>query len=148
MAKGVLLVSVSQRFLNDMKKKILLIEDEIFIRELYEKVLQGAGYDVVPAQDGQEGLEKVRNEKFDLLLLDIMLPKVTGIDVLKEMKKDTNPDVKNLPVYLLTNLGQESIIKEAFKLGANGYLLKAKYLPNQIVTEIDAYFKNNPTASA
>ncbi|MBI4091391.1 response regulator [candidate division WWE3 bacterium] len=124
-------------------KKILLIEDEIFIRELYEKVLQGAGYEVVGVPDGQEGLNKARAEKYDLILLDIMLPKMTGIDVLKEIKKDPSEELKNTPIYLLTNLGQESIIKEAFKMGANGYLLKAKYLPNQIVNELDAFFKTN-----
>ncbi len=124
-----------------MKKRILLIEDEIFIRELYEKVLQGAGYDVTGVQDGQEGLSKARSDTFDLILLDIMLPKMTGIDVLKEIKKDPSETLRNTPVYLLTNLGQESIIKEAFKMGAEGYLLKAKYLPPQIVSEIDAFFK-------
>ena len=128
-------------------KRILLIEDEIFIRELYEKVLQGAGYEVVGVQDGMEGLNKAKTEKFDLMLLDIMLPKMTGIDVLKEMKKDPSDEVRKLPVYLLTNLGQESIIKEAFKIGADGYLLKAKYLPNQIVNEIDTFFKNKEAAT-
>ena len=100
-----------------MKKKVLVVEDEIFIRELYEKVLQGAGYEVTGAQDGQEGLDKVKAGSFDLVLLDIMLPKMTGIDVLKEIKKDPDPKLNKLPVYLLTNLGQESIIKEAFKIG-------------------------------
>lgn len=124
-----------------MKKKVLVVEDEIFIRELYEKVLQGAGYEVTGAQDGQEGLNKAKEGKFDIILLDIMLPKMTGIDVLKEIKKDPDEKLRKIPVYLLTNLGQESIIKEAFKIGADGYLLKAKYLPNQIVSEVDAFFK-------
>ena len=130
-----------------MKKKVLVVEDEIFIRELYEKVLQGAGYEVTGAQDGQEGLDKVKAGSFDLVLLDIMLPKMTGIDVLKEIKKDPDPKLNKLPVYLLTNLGQESIIKEAFKIGADGYLLKAKYLPNQIVSEVDAFFKKAESGS-
>ncbi len=129
-----------------MKKRILLVEDEIFIRELYQKVLTNAGYDVVPTEDGQAGLDKAKSEKFDMILLDIMLPKMTGIDVLKEVRKDPSEYLKTVPIFLLTNLGQESIIKEAFKIGANGYLLKAKYLPNQIINEVDAYFKNNPTA--
>jgi CheY-like chemotaxis protein len=131
-----------------MKKRILLVEDEIFIRELYQKVLTNAGYDVTPTEDGQAGLDKAKSEKFDMILLDIMLPKMTGIDVLKEVRKDPSEYLKNVPIFLLTNLGQESIIKEAFKIGANGYLLKAKYLPNQIINEVDAYFKNNPTTPA
>ena len=130
-----------------MKRKILLVEDEIFIRELYQKVLTTAGYDVVMAEDGALGLERARGDKYDMILLDIMLPKMTGIDVLKEIKKDSSEYLRSIPIFLLTNLGQESIIKEAFKIGANGYLLKAKYLPNQIINEIDAYFKNNPSSS-
>ncbi|MEK7595056.1 MAG: response regulator [Patescibacteria group bacterium] len=131
-----------------MKKRILLVEDEIFIRELYEKVLGSAGYDVVSSQDGQDGLTKAKAEKFDMILLDIMLPKMTGIDVLKEIRKDQAEHLKTVPIFLLTNLGQESIIKEAFKIGANGYLLKAKYLPNQILNEIEAFFKNNVPADS
>ncbi len=127
-----------------MKKRLLLVEDEIFIRELYEKVLGGAGYDVESSQDGQDGLNKAKAGKHDMILLDIMLPKMTGIDVLKEIRKDPSDYLKTVPIFLLTNLGQESIIKEAFKIGANGYLLKAKYLPNQILNEIEAFFKNNP----
>ena len=72
---------------------------------------------------------------------------MTGIDVSKEIKKDPDPKLNKLPVYLLTNLGQESIIKEAFKIGADGYLLKAKYLPNQIVSEVDAFFKKAESGS-
>lgn len=126
-----------------MAKRILLVEDEMFIREMYQKVLTGAGYQVDAAEDGQVGLDKAMAEKYDIILLDIMLPKMTGIDVLKALRASEKPEAKTVPVYLLTNLGQESIIKEAFKIGANGYLLKAKYLPAQIINEVDSYFKAN-----
>jgi CheY-like chemotaxis protein len=122
-------------------KKILLIEDEFFIRDLYERYLKKSGYEVLTAVDGEDGLNKALNNQVDLILLDIMMPKMTGIEVLEKIKQD-NSIGKNTPVYLLTNQVQESIIKEAFKLGAEGYLIKAQLLPKQIVEEIQNIFKN------
>lgn len=119
----------------DTAKKILLVEDEFFIRDLYERYLTKNGYEVISAIDGEDGLNKAMDNKVDLILLDIMMPKLTGLEVLKKIKSEENVS-KDTPIYLLTNLGQESIIKEAFKLGAEGYLLKAKMLPKQIVEEI------------
>lgn len=119
----------------DNTKKILLVEDEFFIRDLYERYLTKNGYEVISAIDGEDGLTKALENKVDLILLDIMMPKLTGLEVLKRIKSEDNIS-KDTPIYLLTNLGQESIIKEAFKLGAEGYLLKAKMLPKQIVEEI------------
>ena len=121
------------------EKKILLIEDDAFISELYETVFEKEGYEIDAVRDGEEALEVVGNKHYDLILLDIMLPKLTGIEVLRRLK---SPDsgVSDIPVYLLTNLGEENVTKEAFKLGAAGYLLKAKYLPKQLVSEIDSFF--------
>ena len=126
----------------DTSKKILLIEDEFFIRDLYERYLKKSGYEVITAIDGEDGLEKALNNKVDLILLDIMMPKMTGIEVLEKIKQDDSI-AKSTPVYLLTNQVQESIIKEAFKLGAEGYLIKAQLLPKQIVEEIQNIFKNH-----
>lgn len=127
--------------MDNTAKKILLIEDEFFIRDLYERYLKKSGYDVITAVDGEDGLEKCLNNKADLILLDIMMPKMTGIEVLEKIKQDDSI-AKDTPVYLLTNQVQESIIKEAFKLGAEGYLIKAQLLPKQIVEEIQNIFKN------
>jgi len=127
--------------MDNTPKKILLIEDEFFIRDLYERYLKKSGYDVLTAVDGEDGLEKCLNNKADLILLDIMMPKMTGIEVLEKIKQDGSI-AKDTPVYLLTNQVQESIIKEAFKLGAEGYLIKAQLLPKQIVEEIQNIFKN------
>ena len=121
-------------------KKILIIEDDLFVRELYENIFRKKGYDVVSAADGEEGLNKALTEKADIILLDIMLPVKSGIEVLKSLKKSSTPSQKT-PVFLLTNLGQESIIKEAFNLGVDGYLLKVKLLPYQIVSEVENFFK-------
>lgn len=126
-----------------MGKKILLIEDDAYVRDLYQTVLAKEGYDVSIAEDGEKALEVVGQGSFDLILLDIMLPKLTGIDVLKRLKADDA--TKDISVYLLTNLGDEGVIDEAFKLGANGYLLKAKYLPKQMVKEVNKFFlKTSP----
>lgn len=122
-----------------MTKRILMIEDDIYIRELYEEVLRTAGYEVITAIDGELGLAKAIEGVYDLILLDIMLPKMTGIEVLKKLREE-GCATESVPVYLLTNLGEETIAKETYKLGANGYLLKAKYLPKELIKEVDKFF--------
>lgn len=115
-------------------KKILLVEDEDFIRELYVRQLTKAGFEVKSAIDGQSGLNTLSAETFDLLLLDIMLPGMNGLQLLREFKTK-NPNSRMVTI-LLTNLGQEAIIKEGFELGAQAYLIKASYTPDQVVTEV------------
>lgn len=115
-------------------KKILLVEDEDFIRELYVRQLTGASFSVKFAVDGQSGLDMLRSETFDLLLLDIMLPGINGLQLLREFKTQ-NPNSKMITI-LLTNLGQEAVIKEGFDLGAQAYLIKASYTPDQVVNEV------------
>lgn len=115
-------------------KKILLVEDEDFIRELYTRQLTKAGFLVKSAVDGQSGLDILKNETFDLLLLDIMLPGINGLQLLREFKTN-NPNSPMITI-LLTNLGQEAVIKEGFELGAQAYLIKASYTPDQVVTEV------------
>ena len=123
-----------------MKKKILLIEDEFYISDLYKMLLETAGFEVFLGMDGIEGLKLAENLP-DLILLDIMLPKMNGMVLLKKLK--SNERLKNIPVVLLTNLGQESIIKSAFEMGASGYLLKARLEPNELAKQVE-FFLNNP----
>lgn len=123
--------------------KVLIIEDEKFIADLYALQLTKAEFQVKVANDGKSGLEFLNQESFDILLLDIMLPDFNGLEVLKQLKtKDINP---KMVILLLTNLGQDTVIKEAFNLGANGYLLKASLTPYQIVDEVKNALKNNIT---
>ena len=119
------------------KKKILIIEDDHDVRELYAEVLRDEGFDVQEAVDGRSGLAKVLEDGYDLLLLDIMLPKFDGLEVLKTIKEKAK--VKGIPVILLTNLGRESIIKEGFSLGADGYLIKSEHTPEEIVEEVKKF---------
>lgn len=120
--------------MNPQAKKILLVEDEDFIRELYARQLNKAGFLVKSAADGQAGLDLLKTEQFDLLLLDIMLPGMNGLQLLREFKTQ-NPNSPMITI-LLTNLGQEAVIKEGFELGAQAYLIKASYTPDQVVNEV------------
>ena len=116
------------------QKKILLVEDEDFIRELYVRQLTKEGFIVKSAADGQSGLNILKSEAFDLLLLDIMLPGINGLQLLREFK--TQNPASPMITILLTNLGQEAVIKEGFELGAQAYLIKASYTPDQVVNEV------------
>jgi len=132
--------------MNPAQKKILLVEDEDFIRELYVRQLSKAGFDVKSAVDGLSGLNALKTEQFDLLLLDIMLPGMNGLQLLREFK--TNFPNSPMITILLTNLGQEAVIKEGFELGAQAYLIKASYTPDQVVTEVkNALFGSQPTSA-
>lgn len=126
-----------------MARKILLIEDDVFVSDIYTRELKKGGYEVEVAPDGLEGVEKAKENKYDLILLDIMLPKKTGVDVLKEIRVPNSP-AKDTPVYLLTNLGQGSIIKQAIEIGSQGYLLKARVLPSQVLQAVNDFFEKGP----
>lgn len=117
-----------------MNKKILLVEDEEYIRDLYKRQLELEGLSTDAFGVGQDGLAAVSKNKYDLILLDIMLPDINGLQILQKLKQ--NEASKNIPVVLLTNLGQDAVIKQGFELGAEGYLVKTAYTPNQIVQEI------------
>ena len=120
--------------MNPQSKKILLVEDEDFIRELYVRQLTKEGFLVKSVPDRQTGLNLLKTETFDLLLLDIMLPGMNGLQLLREFKTQ-NPNSPMVTI-LLTNLGQEAVIKEGFELGAQAYLIKASYTPDQVVSEV------------
>ena len=121
------------------KQKILIIEDDFFVRDLYDRELTRDGFKISTAEDGAEGLLNTLKEKPDLILLDIMLPKMSGLDVLKKVKE--KEEVKEIPVVLLTNLGQDNVIREGFSLGAVGYLIKAAYTPSQIIEEVKKFLE-------
>ena len=118
--------------------KIVLIEDdEILAKVVYEE-LSDAGFDVFQTFDGQEGLEIVRNKKPDLVLLDLILPKKNGFDVLEELKK--SPVTHNIPVIILTMLGRDDDIKKGLRLGANDYIVKSQHAIGEIVEKVKNFF--------
>lgn len=120
-------------------RKILIAEDDFFIRDIYSKVFSLSGYEVQVAVDGVDALEKIKAQPFDMVLLDIMMPRMTGIDVLKNVRSLDTP-TKSIPIFIITNLGQQNVIEEAFKLGMDGYILKSQVTPQQIVDEINSFF--------
>ncbi len=129
-------------------KNILVAEDDFFIRDIYTKVFALEGYQVDFAVDGEDTLQKIKLKPtpYDIILLDIMMPKVTGLDVLKQLRAMSAP-VNKTPVFILSNLGQQNIIEEAFKIGMDGYIIKSQMTPQQIVDEINTYFTNKAVTS-
>lgn len=115
-------------------KKILIIEDDTFLSEMYATKLTQAGYQVEVADEGQKGIEKAKASQPDLILLDIVLPKMDGFEMLKLVKEDNQ--LKNIPVILLTNLGQKSEVEKGLSLGASAYIIKAHYTPAAVVAKI------------
>ncbi|HET7099357.1 MAG TPA: response regulator [Patescibacteria group bacterium] len=110
--------------------KILIIEDDPLMSRLYQKIFKFEGYEVEVAVDGVEGLEKVTTGKPTLILLDVMMPKMNGLQVLEKLK--LNPDTKAIPVIMLTNLAGQSDAENALSKGAVKYLVKSEYEPKQI----------------
>ncbi|PIU69058.1 response regulator [candidate division WWE3 bacterium CG06_land_8_20_14_3_00_42_16] len=121
-------------------KKILIVEDDQFILDLYKRQLENAGYEILTAENGEKALQEL-DKSVNLILLDILLPKKGGLEILKDIK--SNESVKNIPVILLTNLGQESIIKQAFELGASGYLIKSSITPSDVVHQVKEFLNND-----
>lgn len=115
--------------------KILIVEDDQFIREFYEELFRDEGYSVDTAIDGEIALTKIKQGGWNIILLDIMLPKIDGLQILKELKVQP-PASSNGPIIVLTNLGNDTVINQAFNLGAAGYLIKSAINPEEILKEI------------
>ncbi len=124
--------------------KILIVEDDQFLREFYQELLQAEGYNIDAAADGEVGLQKILEGGFNLILLDIMLPKKDGIQILQDIK---NRSAKKGLIVVLTNLGQDSVIKQCFDLGADGYLIKSALNPDQVLTEIKSFLGKSSNAN-
>jgi len=118
------------------KQKILMIEDDIFLRKLYRDQLVSAGYDFAEATNGKEGVGKVLVEKPDFILLDLMLPLMNGFDVLAEIKN--NPATKHIPVIVLSNLSQDTDKEAARDLGADDYLIKSEVSMSDVISKIES----------
>ncbi|MBI4101609.1 MAG: response regulator [Candidatus Nealsonbacteria bacterium] len=113
--------------------KILMVEDDIFLRKIYREKFLREGFNFLEATNGEEGLNKVVAEKPDLVLLDLMLPRKNGFDVLIEMKR--NKATARIPVVILSNLGQDSDVKRGLELGANDYLVKTDVNLSDVVAK-------------
>jgi len=119
---------------NGKKRKVLVVEDETFLVKIYSVKLKKEGFDVSIATDGEEAVRLAAEVKPDLILLDLILPKLNGFEALERIR--ANPANKNTPVLVLSNLGQEEDIKRAAALGASDYLVKANFSIQDIVSKI------------
>ena len=125
-------------------KKILLIEDDPFIAEIYETYLKNAGLEVALAEDGQKGIRQSKETHPDLILLDLLLPKADGFEVLGILKSE--PELKNIPVIIITNLADKESIEKASSLGAIDYIIKVNISSKEIVQKVkDALSAKQPT---
>ena len=117
-----------------MAKKILLIEDEKIMVDLLRKKLTKEGYDVSVAWDGEEGLAKMKESKPDLILLDIIIPKIGGFEVMEEVSKDK--ELKKIPIIIISNSGQPVELERAKKLGVKDWLIKTEFDPQEVLDKV------------
>jgi DNA-binding response OmpR family regulator len=123
----------------DNKGKILIVEDEPFLSEMYQTKFVGLGYTVVTAENGQEGIDKMRSEKPTLVLLDVIMPEMDGYEVLRRVRKDE--DLKDQLIVVFSNLGQDEEITKGIQMGADDYLIKSNLTPSQLAEKIEAVIK-------
>ncbi|MFA5359877.1 MAG: response regulator [Patescibacteria group bacterium] len=116
------------------KIKILLIEDDSFLLSMYATKFEIENFKVIMAEDGDKGVRLAAKEMPDIILLDVLLPKMNGFEVLGEIKAD--PKTAKIPVILLTNLSQKDEIDKGLKMGAVDYLIKAHFMPSEVVDKI------------
>lgn len=118
-------------------KTILIAEDDPFISKVYKVKFSKSNYNVLTAANGEEALAKLKKNKLDLILMDLIMPIKSGFDVLEEMQKD--PSHADIPVIVLTNLGQDSDVEKAKKLGAKDFVIKSNATIEEIIKKVDKY---------
>ena len=123
---------------NTGHKIILIADDDPTIRELYSSELEKGGYIIQLASDGVEALELIQQNKPDLILLDIMMPRKSGLDVLSELKQ--NSSLMNIPIFVLSALGDTDDKARGLALGALRYIAKAETIPGKVIQEVDDFF--------
>jgi CheY-like chemotaxis protein len=121
--------------------KILLVEDDVLMIRMYQRFFTFAGYTVEIAVDGMEGYEKAKSFSPNLILLDVMMPKMNGLQTLEKLKTDET--TKQIPVFILSNLANKSDAEKALQVGAVKYLIKSEYEPKQLLEIINEYLNNN-----
>lgn len=117
-----------------MAKKILLIEDEKTITDVLSKRLTQEGYQIAVAENGEEGLRMMKENKPDLILLDVVMPRMGGFEVMEEMNKD--PELKEIPVIIVSNSGQPVEVNKAQELGVKDWLIKTEFDPQEVIEKV------------
>lgn len=121
-------------------QRILLVEDDPFISEIYTKKLGSSGFEVVPALSGRDALKKVQEESFDLIMLDMVLPELSGMEILRELRTNKDYDA-NLKVVVFSNLSGPQERQDAVSAGANGFISKTDFTPSEVVVEVRRYLE-------
>lgn len=124
--------------------KILIIDDDPFIVDMYTLKLKELGFDVENAPDGRKGLEKIKDGGYDLILLDVVLPMMDGFEILQTLKRE---GTTHAPIILLTNLGQKEDVDRGLSLGAVDYFIKSDFTPSEVAEKIKSAVKSHPAAS-
>lgn len=123
---------------SDVKKRVMLVEDDVVLIKMYSTKLEAAGFTVLSASDGEKGLKLAEENSVDILILDLMMPKMSGIDVLTHLRK--SPKFKqDTPILILSNLTEKNEIEKAKSLGVKEFLVKANLVPSEIVDAIKKY---------
>lgn len=125
--------------MTESKKKILLVEDDKFITDIYSTKLKELKYEVKTAGNGKEALKLLKDFKPDLILLDVIMPKMDGFGLLDYAKKEKS--LKDIPIVLLTNVSEDANVKKGLKKGAKDYLVKHYFRPSEVVEKIKEYIK-------
>lgn len=132
---------------DNSSKRILIVEDDTALRDLYVQILSDSNFQVESAADGQEAFEAMKKGGYDLVLLDIILPKVDGLTILEKLANEAPPEKPNFHIVVLSNLGQDEAISKAMGLGAQGYLIKSDYTPGQVVEQVNHFLNLDNPAS-
>ena len=123
--------------MSPQKTRILLVEDENMLRSLYTELFEEAGYEVDTAQNGEEGLLKIQSGGYNLILLDILMPKIDGLTVLGKLTPQEF--LRNGPIIMLTQLGQDSVMEKAYKGGATGCIIKSDVSPPDLLKKMEEF---------
>lgn len=126
------------------QKKIFLVEDDPFLSALLKSRLTKEGFDLIHVKDGEEAINLLRDIKPDIILMDIILPRKSGFEVMEELRAD--PQISSAPIMIISNLGQDSDIQRGKELGAVEYFVKAKISIDELIEKIKEFLESHPTA--
>lgn len=124
--------------------KVLLVDDDIALQTVVSTALTQGGFEVVSANDGKTGIDKAKTEKPDIILLDQVLPDISGNNILKTLKADD--DTKNIPIAMLSNFSQNNLMQEAIQAGALDYILKYQIEPADLVQKINSLVQESQSS--
>lgn len=130
----------------DINKSILLVDDDLTLREMYTERLKAEGFQVTSARDGEEAIKIATEVKPNVILLDIMMPKINGLDVLKRLKDQS--ETKDIPVIVLTALIQDQERMESITRGADDYIVKSETMPGEVIEKIHKLLEKDPDAKS